>query len=144
MSSRWSADVSFDSRMTTRAATIAKIPIGTLMKKIQLQSACSASNPPVIGPSASATADTPTQMPIAVPRWRSGNVAVMIDSVAGFIIAAPDTLNRARGDQRLAVRGETAGERRGREDDQSDDEDATAPVEVGELAAGEHEHGERE
>ena len=28
-------------------------------------------------------------MPIAVPRCRGGNVAVMIDSVAGFISAAP-------------------------------------------------------
>ena len=43
----------------------------------------------MIGPSASATAETPTQMPIAVPRSRGGKVAVMIESVAGFIIAAP-------------------------------------------------------
>ena len=28
-------------------------------------------------------------MPIAVPRCRGGNVAVMIPSVAGFMIAAP-------------------------------------------------------
>ena len=28
-------------------------------------------------------------MPIAVPRCRAGNVAVMIESVAGFISAAP-------------------------------------------------------
>ncbi len=59
------------------------------MKKIQLQSACSASSPPVIGPSASATAETPTQMPIAIPRCRGGKVAAMIESVAGLINAAP-------------------------------------------------------
>ena len=28
-------------------------------------------------------------MPIAVPRWRGGNVAEMIESVAGFMSAAP-------------------------------------------------------
>jgi len=28
-------------------------------------------------------------MPMAVPRWRGGKVAVMIESVAGFIKAAP-------------------------------------------------------
>ena len=28
-------------------------------------------------------------MPIAVPRWRGGKVAAMIESVAGFISAAP-------------------------------------------------------
>ena len=38
---------------------------------------------------ARAIADTPAQMPIAIPRWRGGNVAVMIPSVAGFMIAAP-------------------------------------------------------
>ncbi len=34
-------------------------------------------------------AETPAQMPIAWPRCRAGNVAVMIESVAGFISAAP-------------------------------------------------------
>ena len=41
------------------------------------------------GPIASARAETPAQMPIAWPRSFGGNVAVMIDSVAGFISAAP-------------------------------------------------------
>ena len=59
------------------------------MKKIQLQSMCSVSNPPMRGPIASANAETPTQMPIAIPRCRGGNVAVMIENVAGFISAAP-------------------------------------------------------
>jgi hypothetical protein len=45
--------------------------------------------PPTSGPIASAIAETPAQMPIAVPRCRGGNVAVMIESVAGFISAAP-------------------------------------------------------
>ena len=65
------------------------MPTGTLMKKIQLQLICSVRMPPISGPIASAIADTPTQMPIAVPRWRGGKVATMIESVAGFISAAP-------------------------------------------------------
>ena len=59
------------------------------MKKIQPQWMSSVSSPPTSGPIASASAETPAQMPIAMPRWRGGNVAVMIDSVAGFISAAP-------------------------------------------------------
>ena len=60
------------------------------MKKIQFQLTCSVSTPPTSGPIASAIADTPAQMPIAVPRCFGGNVAVMIDSVAGFISAPPN------------------------------------------------------
>ena len=60
-----------------------------LTKKIQFQLMSCVSTPPSIGPIASASAETPAQMPIAVPRWRGGNVAVMIESVAGFISAAP-------------------------------------------------------
>ena len=47
------------------------------------------SSPPTSGPIASASAETPAQIPIAVPRCRGGNVAAMIESVAGFISAAP-------------------------------------------------------
>ena len=47
------------------------------------------SAPPTSGPIASAIAETPAQMPIAWPRSRGGNVAVMIESDAGFISAAP-------------------------------------------------------
>ena len=50
---------------------------------------CSVIRPPTSGPIASASAETPAQMPIAIPRCRGGNVAVMIESVAGFISAAP-------------------------------------------------------
>ena len=65
------------------------MPIGTLRKKIQLQSMCSVMRPPISGPMASAIADTPAQIPIAIPRWCGGNVAEMIESVAGIMIAAP-------------------------------------------------------
>ncbi len=58
-------------------------------KKIQLQLTCSVRRPPTSGPIASASAETPAQMPIAIPRWAGGNVAAMIESVAGFMSAAP-------------------------------------------------------
>ena len=59
------------------------------MKKIQFQLRLSTIRPPASGPIASASAETPAQMPIARPRSRGGKVAVMIESVAGFISAAP-------------------------------------------------------
>jgi hypothetical protein len=45
--------------------------------------------PPSSGPIASAIAETPAQMPIAVPRSATAKVAEMIESVAGIIRAAP-------------------------------------------------------
>jgi hypothetical protein len=50
---------------------------------------CSVITPPSSGPIASAIAETPAQMPIAVPRSRTAKVAEMIESVAGIISAAP-------------------------------------------------------
>ena len=60
-----------------------------LMKKIQLQLIFWVRRPPTSGPTASASAETPAQIPIAVPRCRRGKVAVMMESVAGFSSAAP-------------------------------------------------------
>ena len=45
--------------------------------------------PPSRGPIASAIAETPAQIPIAIPRSRAWKVAEMIESVAGIISAAP-------------------------------------------------------
>ena len=50
---------------------------------------CSVIRPPTSGPIASAIAETPAQIPIAVPRSLGGNVAEMIESVAGIINAEP-------------------------------------------------------
>src|SRR5262249_42737472 len=72
-----------------RRSASAASPAGTLMKKIHLQVACSVSSPPASGRIDRGSEETPAQMPMAVPRWRGGKVAVMIDSVAGFISAAP-------------------------------------------------------
>src|SRR5215472_9852701 len=88
-SSRCPSEVSRDSSISTGASSSAARPAGTLMKEIQFQFACSVSSPPASGPIDSASEETPAQMPIAVPRWRGGKLAVMIDSVAGFISAAP-------------------------------------------------------
>ena len=98
--------------MKTRAAITPAIPTGMLMKKIQLQLTSSVRIPPTSGPIASASAETPAQIPIAMPRWRGGNVAVMIDSVAGFMSAAPMpcTVRAAISDSALTC--ETAPERR--------------------------------
>ena len=81
--------MSFDSGTTKIAARTASTPIGTLTKKIQFQEMCSVMIPPSSGPIASAIAETPAQMPIAIPRSRAAKVAVMIESVAGIISAAP-------------------------------------------------------
>ena len=70
----------------TRVATTA---IGGLMKKIARQLTCSVRKPPTTGPMASASALTPAQVPIAMPRCSGGNACVMIDSVAGIMNAAP-------------------------------------------------------
>jgi len=75
--------------MSRKLAAIPSTPIGTLTKKIQFQLACSVRRPPISGPSASASADVPAQIPMAVPRCRGGKVTAMIESVAGFISAAP-------------------------------------------------------
>ena len=88
-SSRCSREVSFDSGTTKIAERTATTPIGTLMKKIQFQEMCSVMIPPSSGPIASAIAETPAQIPIAVPRSFTAKVAEMIERVAGIISAAP-------------------------------------------------------
>ena len=120
------------------------MPIGTLMKKIQFQLTCSVSSPPTSGPIASAIAETPAQMPIAVPRCRGGKVAVMIDSVAGFISAPPRPWTTRAPIRTPPLGAKPHAKRGGREDSEADHEDQPATEVVGELAAGQHEGRERE
>ena len=114
------------------------------MKKIQFQLMCSVMSPPTSGPIASASAETPAQIPIAVPRWRGGKVTVMIESVAGFIIAAPTPCTtrapisirrcrraRRRATTRVKIARPTTKMRR-------------RPKQVRELAARQHQRAERE
>ena len=64
--------------------------IGTLTMNTEPHQKCSSRMPPVIGPSPMPRADTPAQMPIALPRSAgSVNTLVMIDSVAGMMNAPP-------------------------------------------------------
>ena len=90
-------------------------PDGTLTKKIQFQLNVLRDQAPASGPMARAIADTPAQIPIAIPRSRGGNVAVMIDSVAGFITRPAPWRTRAPM-RELGGPGEPAEERRDRED----------------------------
>ena len=59
------------------------------MKKIARQQTCSVRKPPTTGPIESASAETPAQVPIALPRSAAGKALVTIESVAGIISAAP-------------------------------------------------------
>ena len=105
---------------------------------------CSVIAPPTSGPNASAIAETPAQMPIAVPRCRGGNVAVMIDSVAGFISAAPTPCTTRAPIRTLALDAKPQKNDGRGEDDEADDEDAPPAEHVGELAAAQQQHAERE
>ena len=81
------------------------------MKKIARQVTSSVSQPPTSGPSASAIAETPAQVPIALPRSAGGKALVMIESVAGIISAAPTPCSARDGDQ-PALGGREADRRR--------------------------------
>ena len=89
MSTWWSVVSSRDSRVANSVTTTAPTATGRLRKKIALQDTYSASAPPTTGPMASASAETPAQVPIALPRSSGGKALVMIDRVAGIMKAAP-------------------------------------------------------
>ena len=57
-----------DSRAANSVTATAITAIGGLMKKMARQLTCSVRKPPRTGPMASASALTPAQVPIAVPR----------------------------------------------------------------------------
>ena len=85
----WRCDSSRDSRVANSVTATAPTATGRLRKKIARHETYSASAPPTTGPIASASADTPAQVPIALPRSSAGNVTVMIERVAGIMNAAP-------------------------------------------------------
>ena len=66
------------------------------------------SSPPTTGPIASASAETPAQVPIALPRSCGSKALVTIESVAGIISAAADALHHAADDQHRRVRASPA------------------------------------
>ena len=70
------------------------IVTGTLMKNTDPHQKCSSSQPPVIGPAATAMPLTALQMPIALARSvGSRNTLVRIASVAGKMKAAPTPIS---------------------------------------------------
>ena len=73
------------------------------MKKIARQLTYSVRAPPTTGPIESASAETPAQVPIALPRSSAGNAWVTIESVAGIISAAPMPCTARRDDQHRRV-----------------------------------------
>ena len=131
-----------DSLMNRKLAAIAMAPTGMLTKKIQCQLRCSVSRPPTSGPIASASAAVPAQIPIAIPRSFGGKVAAMIESVAGFISAAPAP---CRTRAAISMFPESASPHQSEaavKISDPDDEDQPAAVGVGELAADQHQGGE--
>ena len=68
----------------------------------------------------------------------------MIESVAGFISAAPTPCTTRASDQHVPGVREPAPERGDGEDDDADDEDQAPAVGVGELAADQHQRREAE
>ena len=127
MSGRCSREVSRDSEMNAYAATMARDPDGDVDVEDPVPADPLGDDPRRgSGPIASARAETPAQIPIAVPRWRGGKVTVMIESVAGFMSAAPRPWTTRAAISIVAVAGEPTGERRAREHDEPDHEDAAA------------------
>ena len=133
-----------DSSMRRKLATIPTTPTGTLTKKIQFQLACSVSRPPIRGPIASARAETPAQIPIAGRAGAAGTSTAMIESVAGFISAAPApwTTRAAMSISPLVARPQ-ASEAAVNTTIPRTKIEAPA-VRVGQLPADQHQRGERE
>ena len=133
-----------DSATAQSVTSAPTIPTGTLIQKTADQSTRSTRTPPSTGPMASASAEMPAQMPIAVPSSLRGKAATMIDSVSGFISAPADPLAGAERDQPLDRRRQRARDGHRREDREADQEHPLAPEAVAQLAAEHDQHGERE
>ena len=78
-----------DSCAANSVTATAPTATGRLRKKIARQETSSVSQPPSTGPTASAMAETPAQVPIALPRSSGGNALEMIERVPGIMNAAP-------------------------------------------------------
>ena len=120
-------------------------PTGMLMKKIHSQPAYLVSTPPRSTPTAAPEPPMAPQTPSALFRSApSSNVVVMIESAAGEMIAAPKPWMRAGGDQHALGPGETAEERRGREQHDAGEEHAAAAEDVGCAPSEQQEPAERD
>jgi hypothetical protein len=77
------------SRTATSVATTAATVNGMLRRKIHRHPTLWTSSPPVSGPMARPSDETPVQIPIARPRSSEGNWSRMIASASACMIAAP-------------------------------------------------------
>ena len=82
------------------------------MKKIQFQLMCSVIRPPTSGPIASASAETPAQMPIAVAALARREGGGDDRERGGVHQRGADALDDARADQHVGAAGEAARKRR--------------------------------
>ena len=78
-----------DSGTSITAPSSASATMGMLTRKTLFQSKCSSSQPPVIGPAAMPSPETPAQIAMAFGRSCAGKMFVRIESVVGMIAAAP-------------------------------------------------------
>ena len=100
----------------------------------------------MIGPMPMPSADTPAQMPMALPR-SAGSVKtlVMIDSVDGMMNAPPMPISAAGGDQhRRPTSANADSDRADAEHGEAEGEEAVAAEAVAEAAGGEQQAGEHE
>src|SRR3954471_3971352 len=150
-STRLSTVLSNDSRTANSVTITAPIATGRLRKKIARHETYSVSAPPTAGPSASASADTPAQVPIARPRSAGGKVFEMIERVPGIMnappmpwIARPATshscVGARGGGEPLLRRREPDGRARHGEDDDAEQEHPAAAEDVAEPAARHEQH----
>ncbi len=133
-----------DSRTANSVITTAPTATGTFRKKIDCQLTLSTRKPPTTGPIASAIAETPAHVPIALPRSSGGNALVMIDSVAGIISAEPMPCTARQATSQVSLGREADRGARGGEDDDAGEEDFAPPEQVAEAPAGDEQHGERQ
>ena len=115
------------SRTSGRVSRSTATPTGTLTKKIHSQPAYFVRMPPKSTPAAAPLPPIAPQIPSALLRSEpSSNVVVMIESVAGEMIAAPSPCTAREAIRTPIEFGEAAGERRGREERDADHEHAPA------------------
>ena len=115
------------------------------MKKIHSQPGPSTSGPPISHAAVAPMPPSAPQIPSALFRSEpSGKVVEMIERAVGVMIAAPTPWTRAGGDERRRRPGEPAEERRGREEEDTGHEQATAPEQVGRASSEQEQAAEGE
>ena len=144
--SKWRvADSERLSAISRGASAAATSATGTLTHSTHSQPRPSVRMPPNSTPAAPPAPATAPQAPSALLRSApSRNVVVTIDSADGRDDRRAEALGRARRDQLTLGGGEAGRERGGRDEQQSADEHAPAPEQVGHAPAEQQEAAEGE